>query len=324
MNIERLTITKEENAAIDHIAQLVVEKYDSAVNPAFIYEARFLAYHFPQRILRSLHDFKYREDGFGVLQIKGHLFDDAFIGPTPSTIDCDHSMRKQTFKMDAIFVLYNSLLGDLIGWQNQRNGDLINDIIPVKGFESEQLSVGSESLLEWHTEEAFHPFRADFLSLMCLRNPDRVPTTIGSIKEVQLSENVKKILFEQRFRFHMDKNFTVDDDGGDVQASVLFGDFNDPYVRIDPAFMSTLPGDTEASNALSAIVSQFETGLRDMCLEQGDICFIDNYRVVHGRRPFTPRYNGTDRWLKRINVTNDLRKSRAVRTNSQSRSIITD
>ncbi|WP_248963652.1 TauD/TfdA family dioxygenase [Sphaerisporangium perillae] len=41
----------------------------------------------------------------------------------------------------------------------------------------------------------------------------------------------------------------------------------------------------------------------DMSLESGEFCFIDNYRVVHGRKPFGARHDGTDRWLKRINVT---------------------
>jgi hypothetical protein len=40
------------------------------------------------------------------------------------------------------------------------------------------------------------------------------------------------------------------------------------------------------------------------------VLFVDNYRAVHGRRPFTARYDGTDRWLKRIGVSRDLRRSR--------------
>jgi alpha-ketoglutarate-dependent taurine dioxygenase len=61
--------------------------------------------------------------------------------------------------------------------------------------------------------------------------------------------------------------------------------------------------------------------LRDLRLEAGDFCFIDNFRVVHGRKPFTPRHDGTDRWLKRINVTCDLRKSRGARLGGGLRSI---
>lgn len=48
---------------------------------------------------------------------------------------------------------------------------------------------------------------------------------------------------------------------------------------------------------------------------------IDNFRAVHGRKPFKARYDGKDRWLKRINIARDLRKSRPVRSAAESRII---
>jgi enduracididine beta-hydroxylase len=57
-------------------------------------------------------------------------------------------------------------------------------------------------------------------------------------------------------------------------------------------------------------------------LEPGDMLFVDNFRAVHGRRPFSARFDGRDRWLKRINVTRDLRKSRRVRGSRESRVIV--
>lgn len=41
--------------------------------------------------------------------------------------------------------------------------------------------------------------------------------------------------------------------------------------------------------------------------------FLDNCRIVHERKPFKARHDGTDRWLKRLNVACDLRKSRSSR-----------
>ena len=59
----------------------------------------------------------------------------------------------------------------------------------------------------------------------------------------------------------------------------------------------------------------------DVLLHPGDICFIDNFKAVHGRRAFKARYDGHDRWFKRINITRDLRKSRAERSGATSRII---
>jgi alpha-ketoglutarate-dependent taurine dioxygenase len=58
-----------------------------------------------------------------------------------------------------------------------------------------------------------------------------------------------------------------------------------------------------------------------MRMESGDFCFLDNYRVVHGRKPFKARHDGTDRWLKRVNVVRDLRKSRTARQSAMARTI---
>jgi hypothetical protein len=45
----------------------------------------------------------------------------------------------------------------------------------------------------------------------------------------------------------------------------------------------------------------------------GYVAFIDNYRAAHGRKSFRARYDGTDRWLKQLNITRNLRGSRAWR-----------
>lgn len=62
--------------------------------------------------------------------------------------------------------------------------------------------------------------------------------------------------------------------------------------------------------------------MRDIILQPGDCCFIDNYRAVHGRKPFTANYDGYDRWLKRLNITRDLRKSQKMRAKPLSRVIL--
>ena len=95
-------------------------------------------------------------------------------------------------------------------------------------------------------------------------------------------------------------------------VAVLFGNLEQPYLRIDPTFMSTRPGDLEAQCVLDKLVAQLEANLRDLVIETGAISFLDNERVVHGRAAFEARYDGTDRWLKKLLVTRDLRKSSAL------------
>ncbi|MDR3084443.1 MAG: TauD/TfdA family dioxygenase, partial [Streptomyces sp.] len=136
------------------------------------------------------------------------------------------------------------------------------------------------------------------------------------------------VLFEQRFIIRPDEShFSKNNSGTDAETfediekmqsdpervAVLFGLPGQPYVRADPYFMDVPEGDDQAHSALKALCTAMDEAMSDLVLESGDFCFLDNFRVVHGRKPFTARHDGTDRWLKRINVTGDLRKSRAAR-----------
>jgi hypothetical protein len=48
---------------------------------------------------------------------------------------------------------------------------------------------------------------------------------------------------------------------------------------------------------------------------------VDNRNVVHGRRPFRAGFDGSDRWLKRVNVVRDLRRTRPGRIDGATRVI---
>ena len=85
--------------------------------------------------------------------------------------------------------------------------------------------------------------------------------------------------------------------------------------------MQRLENDEEGQAALDSLIEKLDAKLHDLILQAGDFVFLDNYRVVHGRKPFVANYDGTDRWLKRINLTRDLRKSRASRLTADSRII---
>jgi hypothetical protein len=105
------------------------------------------------------------------------------------------------------------------------------------------------------------------------------------------------------------------------KVAVLFGHPQSPYLRIDPYFMPFLEEDEVAQQALDALIKSIDQALWAHVLQPGDCCLIDNCKTVHGRQPFKPRYDGTDRWLKRTCVTRDLRKSRRARNASDSRII---
>ena len=54
-------------------------------------------------------------------------------------------------------------------------------------------------------------------------------------------------------------------------------------------------------------MAELEARQYDVVVESGALLVVDNYLAVHGRRPFNARYDGTDRWLKKLTVSRNLR-----------------
>jgi Fe(II)/alpha-ketoglutarate-dependent arginine beta-hydroxylase len=337
-----LELNESEASAIKALAGELAGSYVSTDDPEFLDNAAVYAHELPRRVRACLNDFRLKEPRSALLLITGYPIDDGKIGDTLAHWKL-RTERPPTLEEEIALVLMGSLLGDCIGWATQQDGHIVHDILPIRGLEHEQLGSGSEELLWWHTEDAFHPFRGDYLGMLCLRNPDAVPTTFASIDGISLESGHRQLLFEPHYTIrpdesHLPKNISdaarIDGElagsygrieemrSAPDKIAVLHGDAQAPYVRIDPYFMDPV-SEPEARAALAALIAAIEGSLHDVTLGSGDFCFIDNFQGVHGRKPFTARYDGKDRWLKRINIVRDLRKSRAARRGASCRVIVT-
>jgi hypothetical protein len=316
-----LELSVEETIALKQIAAIVRKNHDSVQEQGFLRNVGRYSHLIPDRIFQALYDFKYCETNYGLLILRGYPVDDECIGDfNYAQINADLGKGASLFDEETLLMVLSSVLGDPIGWKDQRNGKFINDLVPIRGDEHKQAGTGSKAYFEWHVEEAFSDYRADYLGMMCIRNPDHVVSTFGSVNDLVLDEAVKQILFEPRFKFLPYQRFQASGDIG--PRAVLFGDRHHPYLRVDPADMTTVSDDAVAAWALQALIAEVNAHLIEVVLEPGDLYFIDNYRVVHGRKGFEPRYDGRDRWLKRVNLVRDLRKSRAIRSSDESRVLI--
>jgi enduracididine beta-hydroxylase len=338
----KIVLDAEEVTVLQNLIAEVAAASESVEVPEVLIEAAVLAHEMPKRLRTALIRFKLAEPAAGLLIVSGYPLDDAKIGATPQHWQRQSASCPPTLEEEVLLVLLSSLLGDCIGWSTQQGGRIIHDVLPIKGLEQEQIGTGSEQAIWWHTEDAFHPLRGDYLGMLCLRNDDRVPTTCASLEQVCLDPEDWKVLFEPHFTIQPDKSHQMENAGrsvgpcGDLQIlygrieamrqapekiAIFSGDPQSPYIRIDPYFMDPIEENPRAQHALDALVRAIDSELREIVLEPGDLCFIDNFKIVHGRRAFKARYDGRDRWLKRINITRDLRKSRGDRGNAISRVI---
>jgi Fe(II)/alpha-ketoglutarate-dependent arginine beta-hydroxylase len=315
--VHRLALTEEELGEIRLLVREVASRHSSVEGADFLDSVSTYAHEMPRRLRVFLNTFRLTEPS-GVCLISGYPVDDAKVGKTPP-----HWRKKTdgpyTMEVEVFLNLCGALLGDAIAWSHQRDGLICQDLVPIEGHANKMIGSGSELELVWHTEDASYSYRGDYIGLMCLRNPDAVPTTFALIDEVRLDLDQVEVLFEPRFVFRPDPSHPTDSEG--EKASVLFGDPRFPYVRFDPYCMDR-PETEEARSAMDYLTRAIDEKLTGVALLPGECLFIDNYKAVHGRSSFKARFDGTDRWLKRINVARDLRKSRAVRKAPASRVIL--
>src|SRR5215218_1889951 len=218
--VHRLELTDEDIGATLLLVKEVASRHGSVEEADFLDNATTYAQELPRRLRAFLNVFRLTEPS-GICLISGYPVDDAKIGKTPP-----HWRKKpdgySTIEEEIFLNLCGALLGDVIAWSHQRDGLICQDLAPIKGHEDEMLGSGSERGLVWHTEDAYYPYRGDYIGLICLRNLDAVPTTFASIDEIQLDPNQVKDLFEPCFIFRPDPSHATDSE--QEKAPVLFGD----------------------------------------------------------------------------------------------------
>jgi Fe(II)/alpha-ketoglutarate-dependent arginine beta-hydroxylase len=338
-----VVLSAEERDQVDEVVRPLTREFSSVEDPEFQLRAAVAAHELPVRLRTALTQYRLSEPA-GACLVRGLSVDDDAIGPTPEHWSA-RSTVSPALREEIYFSLCAQFLGEPVGWATEQNGFVMHDILPIRGHEQEHIDSGSERPLTWHTEVAFHPYRSDYVALMCLRNPDAVETTYADVADLSLAESDEELLRQNLFITRPDEihlnpaRSNVDRQSDELTAvidksyqwvremydhpvphPVLFGSPHKPYLCVDPFSMDE-PLSGEAAVALKNLCAEVERKVEGIALQPGEMLFIDNFRSVHGRRPFTARFDGADRWLKRLNIVRDLRKSRSARVTSDSRVI---
>ncbi len=237
------------------------------------------------------------------------------IPPTPMTSMVDDSLTPDSIK---VLKQYGSMLGHPVSYLQEQKGRLIQNLLPVKKTEHQQISTSSRVELEMHTESSFHPYRPSYVLLLCLRGDDAVATTHADDFDIvsKLSNEAVSILQKKWFTTQIDQSFRSEGQPDlHVNTSILsrMGPDNEHNWKItyDSWFMKAV-GDgcddsrLQAEGALQEMRDAVNSSTKDVILKTGDLLIINNDSTVHGRRPFEPRYDGTDRWVQRMLVVRDM------------------
>src|SRR5918998_3226575 len=240
----------------------------------------------------------------GAVVLRGLPAADMSLAPTPPS--WAKTPREATAEWDAILLLLASAIGHAFGWEGQQDGRLVHDIVACKGHEHEQTGASTTVTLSAHTEDAFHPGRANLLLLACLRNDDAVPTRLSSVRHTQLSAADRALLERPTLPILPDDSYDEQDAPDAVAAppevATLWDGDGGLRIRYDPAYTPLEEADPAYRAAYERLTAELDRVAIDVTLAAGEVLVIDNDVAVHGRQPFKARYDGTDRWLKRVSV----------------------
>ena len=198
---------------------------------------------------------------------------------------------------DSVIGTISTLFGTIYSIKGKGMGRHISNMYPIIGDEYTQLGSSSKVELAWHVEEAFHPARPTWLSLLCLRGDTKAITKIARARDLQLPPDTLSTLREFRFKLRIDETYGDHTPSSYVSTSVLTGSSTEPEIVLDPAY--TVFQDEIERDAVAAVESAAEQTCQQFTLMEGDLLIFNNRRAIHARSPFHPRMDGTDRWLKR-------------------------
>jgi L-asparagine oxygenase len=226
------------------------------------------------------------------------------IPPTPISLDDKRTVEIAESSLLEIAKDY----GFPIAYAQEQNGSVIQHVFPMKKTEKEQMSTSSKVELELHTETAFHPYKPDYVMLLCLRGDDNAATTYVCLEDL-LGETDPEILYEltkEDFVTSIDKSFRMNGEEDKLIKTSIIQRREDGYVRLnyDSSVMHGIT--TTAQLALDEFKKIVSKNVKEFTLSQGQLAIIDNSATIHGRKDFSPRYDGTDRWLLRCLVRGEL------------------
>lgn len=196
-----------------------------------------------------------------------------------------------------------------ISFIQEQEGVLIQNILPVFKTEFEQISTSSKIELALHTETAFHPHKPDYVLLLCLRGDPTAVTTLADVDEIclEFDEATVDCLLQPWYTTDVDKSFRKNDEEyKSVVTPILYRrpDIDGLCCVYDYHFMK---GTNDfAQMALDLFRDSVEKNIKEIVLNDGDLLVINNNKIVHGRKPFQPRYDGTDRWVQRLLVKKSI------------------
>lgn len=232
---------------------------------------------------------------YGAIVLKG-VWDvnQNLMGPTPPRWQ-EAKKVAEIELMEFAFALVHGALGShMMQYRCQRGGGgYTHQVIPDKKMQKTQTGSGSTEDLTIHGEDVGLKTSAEFLSLFWIRNFEKAPSYLSSVRSIDWFENEKweKILRKPIFTFFPDANYSYNNDILNFlranKMPILFGNDTYPWFRPDNVEMIGKQETQEAEDALLWLEEQIQANIyKDFTPEAGDMLIVNNKMCGHGRGKF--------------------------------------
>lgn len=241
---------------------------------------------------RVLSEFRACIGGAGALLLRSAVT----LNSLPATPGVPFVQLRRPIGTEAALLAVCRFLGTPIGFADWHGGDRLQNLYPLPTERTAQ-NASNAVHLDIHTETAFRPETPDALALLCLRADLDAVTLISDLRvaEARLEPATRALLTEPGFAFPLAAP-------GAGRGAGARGLTEPKAVRSGGRYhyAEALVGTTPAHQAaLAQLLVAIRARSVELVLRQGDLLLLDNTHVVHGRRAYHPRYDGSDRWLQR-------------------------
>jgi L-asparagine oxygenase len=261
-------------------------------------------------------------EGEGSVSLIRGLVNERDLPPTPIRSESTFG-GEWSFLSEAVVLGVAMVLGEPLGYRAEKNGVLVQNVYPVESHRNSPSNESSSSMLDLHTELVFSrrnprlPLDAespDFILLWCLRGDPEgtAETLVVTVDDLsaELHPSCLDVLSQARFELRAPYSFTRDEPGDRpwVGPVPLFrGNGPQRLVAFDLA-CGTRGIDEAAENALKELrkIAQTPGIIKRLHLQSGDLLVMDNRRCIHGRTPFSAKFDGKDRWMLRVYIRRSL------------------
>ncbi|GAA0478653.1 clavaminate synthase Cs1 [Streptomyces sp. NPDC046215] len=273
----------------------------------FFDAAHAAAAELPEPLAGALDAFRAGGSPDGYLLLRGlPVEEDGDLPPTPERTPAPAD--RPLLRLEAALAIVGRRLGLHTGYRELRSASVFQDVYPSPGAHHLS-SETSETLLEFHTEMAYHVRQPNYVLLACSRadHERRAATLVASVRKALplVPGDVRAHLFDRPVPCRVDVAFRggVEVPGAVAGVKPLYGDPEDPFLGYDRELLAPRdPADAAALAVLSKALDEVREAVR---LVPGDLLVVDNFRTTHARTPFTPRWDGRDRWLHRVYIRTD-------------------